>query len=118
MGIPTFLAAVLKRVSWQKVAGLAMEYGPELYRKTRERLLKGDLPPEQLPAEVALRERIDQLERLLVEQEEVIRAQVARNEQLEDACLKLEGRMNRFRIVSAVLAGISILLAVMLFRNC
>jgi len=118
MGIATFIASALKGVAWGKVAGLAMEYGPELYRMACGRLRKeDDLPPEPTEEENELRQRIDRLEKLLVEQEEVIRGQVARNEQLQDACLKLEGQMNRFRIVSAILAVIAIGFAVMLIRQ-
>lgn len=117
MGIPTVIRGVLKGVAWGKVAGLVMEYGPELYRQACERFRRDGVTPELTEAEAELHERIDRLEKLLVEQEGVIRAQVTRNEQLEEACLRLEGRVNRMRIVSAVLAGVSLLLAVLLFRN-
>lgn len=117
MGIATFIASALKGVAWGKVAGLALEYGPELYRRACERLNKEDLLPGQTEEEIELRQRIERLEKLLVEQEEVIRGQVARNEQLQDACLKIEERLNRFRIVCAVLAVIAITFAVLLLRH-
>jgi len=117
MGIPAFIATALKGIAWGKVAGLAIEYGPALYRSALERLRRDETSPAEKEEEAALHERIARLEKLLVEQEAVIREQVTRNVQLEEACLKLEGRVNRLRVVSAVLAGISLMLAAMLLRN-
>ena len=117
MGIPAFIATALKGIAWGKVAGLAMEYGPVLYRSVLERMRRDERAPEESEEEIALHERMARLEKLLVEQEAVIREQVTRNGQLEEARLKLEGQVNRLRIACAVLAGTSILLAIMLLRN-
>lgn len=118
MGMTAVIGKALKGVAWGKVAGLAMEYGPVLYRAVLERLGRDEQRREQeLAEESAQHERLERLERLLVEQEAVIREQKARNEQLEAACRKLEGRLNRCRIAAAVLSGVSILLAAMLLGN-
>ncbi len=118
MGLTAFIAQALKGVAWGKVAGLAIEYGPALYKTARERLRRDEHgEPDEAAVETALRERVEQLERLLVEQEGVIREQAARNGRLEETCLKLEKMVTRMRIVGAVLAGVSILLAILLLRN-
>lgn len=117
MGITTLFTTALKGVSWQKIAGMAMEYGPEIYRKARDRFRKDDPQPERQGAEAELRERIGRLEKLLLEQEEVIREQVARSERLQEACLKLEGALKLFKVVTALLAFVALVLAVMLIRQ-
>lgn len=116
MGITAFIARALKGVAWGKVAGLAMEYGPALYKTARERLTRDEprMETDRTAAETALHGRIERLEKLLVEQEGVIREQAARNGQLEETCLKLAGRIRGLRIVSAALAGVSIILALLL----
>lgn len=117
MGFPAVITAALKGLTWQRVASLAMEYGPLFYHQARERLHKGDGPAAPSPAEVELEERIARLEKLLVEQDELIRGQAARNEQLEEACLRLESRLTTAKIVCALLACIAIVLTVMLLRG-
>lgn len=117
MGISAVITTALKGLSWQKIAGLAMTYGPGLYRQAWERFHRTDGSPAESRAEVELQERIVRLEKLLLEQEELIRGQAARNEQLEAACLQLESRLNRVKVICAVLAAIAILLIVMLLRH-
>jgi uncharacterized coiled-coil protein SlyX len=111
MGLSALLSGALKGVSWQKIAGLAVTYGPEIYRQACERLGKSGQPAAPPQAEIDLQERIDRLEQLLVEQEEVIRELVARNERLEETCLQLAGQVKKFRVVCASLAGITLVLA-------
>lgn len=116
MGIGTLLTGALKGVSWLKIAEVVMEYGPELYRQACERFQKSDQPPHPQQAEIELQERIDRLEKLVVEQDIVLRKHVARNEQLEEVCLQLEGRLKTWKLICVVLAGVCLMLAVMLFR--
>lgn len=117
MGLSAVFTSALKGLSWQKIAGLAMAYGPELYRQARGHFPTGDGPPAPSPAEVELEERVARLEKLLLEQEELIKAQSTRNEQLEAVCLQLEHRLNRVKIICAVLTGVAIILVVMLLRH-
>ncbi|HZV80934.1 MAG TPA: hypothetical protein VFF53_02080 [Geobacteraceae bacterium] len=117
MGISTVIASALKGVSWQKIAGLAMEYGPEFYRQARGRFNKDDQQPEQHGLEVELQERVDRLEKLLVEQEEIISKQVAEGEQLKELCLKLEERLKVFKTIAAALAVTTLILAVMMLSR-
>lgn len=114
MGISSIIASTLKGVSWQKIAGLAMEYGPEFYRQARGRSRKENRQPEGHRVESALQERIGQLERLLVEQEELIGKQAAEIERLQGGCLRLEGRLKWCKIATATLAATAILLAVVM----
>ncbi len=114
MGIATLITSALKGVSWQKIAGLALEYGPDFYRQARERVGKDDGETVVQGAEVELQARVDRLEKLLVEQEEIIRTQAAEGERLKEACLRLEERLKLFRIATAALAATSLLLAVLL----
>lgn len=117
MGISTVIATALKGVSWQKVAGLAMEYGPELYRQARGRMYKDEQQQEQQMAEAELRERIDRLENLLVEQEELIRRQAVEGEQLKETCHTLERRLKLYKCSTAVLAAVTLLVAVTMLAH-
>lgn len=117
MGIAAVIGAVLKNVSWGKVASLAMEYAPGLYQQAKERFKREEEPAEASPVETELQERISRLEKLLLEQEAVIREQVAKNELLEESCRQLEGRVNLFRIIAVILAGIALVPTFLLLRS-
>ena len=117
MGLSTLITSALKGVSWQKIAGLALEYGPDFYRQARERFGKGDQETEGQEAEAELQARVDRLEKLLVEQEEIIRNQAAEGERLKEACLKLEERLKLFRFATVALAAVALLLIVMMLNR-
>jgi hypothetical protein len=117
MGFSAVITAALKGLTWQRIASMAMEYGPVFYRQAREHLNKGDGPAAPSRAEAELEERIARLEKLLLEQDELIRGQAARNEQLEEACLRLESRLTTAKIACAVLACIALILTAMMLRH-
>jgi len=115
MGISSILAAVLKHVSWGKMASMAMEYAPGLYRKARERFQGDGGPAACSSVEAELQERIVRLEKLLLEQETVIREQAAKNIGLQGECAALESRLYIFQVSSAALfIAATIMLALLL----
>jgi hypothetical protein len=115
MGLSSLLSSLVKGLTWTQVAGLAMEYGPELCRKAMERF-------QPVGSEVAaaeeheLKERLARLEKLLLEQEGIIRKETAKAELLEERCLALEGRLQRLKIVAGLLATACLILLAFLCR--
>ena len=103
MGISLILGTVLKNVSWEKIARMAMEYGPELYRQAKERFQHEGENAAESPVETELQERIVRLEKLLLEQETVIREQAAKNISLDERCALLESRLLIFKVSSGIL---------------
>jgi len=113
MGFSSIFASLVKGITWTQVASMAMEYGPELYRKAMERL-----QPETAPAVdaefIELQDRTARLEKLLLEQEGLIREQVTKNGLLEKRCLAQESQLLALKItVGALTLGCVILLAVL-----
>lgn len=107
------IATLLKGITWAKLASLAIEHGPGLYRQARERFQTDTLPVASA-AEAELLDRVARLEKLLLEQEMVIREQTARKELIEKSCQSLESQLLVFRVAVGVLAlGVIILLAVL-----
>lgn len=112
MGMASLLSSLVKGVTWSKLAGLAAEYGPELYRQALERW-----PRQATPAAVAevvdLQARVARLEELLLEQEGIIREQKRANELLAQQCQSLERSLFRSQVVAVLLAlGCIVLLAI------
>jgi len=116
MGIVTLFSTLVKGVGWTKLLEMAIEHGPGLYRKARERFQ----PEETQPAEAEesqLHERISGLEKRLIEQESLFRRQVAQNELLEQRCTLLEKRLRMFKIITALLTLASLTLLAFLLRQ-
>lgn len=111
MGISSILGTLLKNVSWDRIASMAMEHAPEIYRKARERFQS-----EGAPVETELHERIVRLEKLLLEQETVIRDQAAKNIGLQERCALLERRLFTFKIISAALFLAALTMIVLLLK--
>ena len=116
MGITSILETVLKNVSWGKIASVAMEYAPDLYRKARERFLNEDEPAAESPVETELQGRIARLDKLLLEQESVIREQAAKNALLTEKCASLAGRLLIFQVGSGILLLALLTLTVLLLK--
>jgi hypothetical protein len=114
MGIASVFSSLVKGVAWSKVASMAIEYAPELYRKALERF-QSETPPAAA-AESELRERLARLEKLLLEQEDVIRTQAATNGALEKRCLAQEKSLLALKITSGILAFGCIILLAVIFR--
>ena len=116
MGISSILGAVLKNVSWEKIARMAMEYGPELYRQAKERFQNETEPAAETAVETELQERIVRLEKLLLEQETVIRDQAAKNIGLQEQCAALERRLFIFKISCGTLLSTALIMLVLLLK--
>ncbi len=113
MGI---FSSVLKYVSWGKIATLAMEYGPELVRQVRGRFKSEDVASAIAPAP-ELNERISRLEKLLLEQEQIIIEQKKRNSMLEENYRTLESQFGLLKVVTAISLGISLVMLVLLIMR-
>jgi hypothetical protein len=112
MGIASIFSSFVKGIAWTKVANVAMEYGPELYRKAMERI-----QPEASSGAVAeyaeLQERVARLEKLLLEQEEIIREQATNNILLEKRCIAQASQLLVLKVTAGALTlGCVILLAI------
>jgi len=116
MGIVSLLSTLVRGVGWTKLLEMAIEHGPGLYRKAKERF-----QPEEMQAaedeESQLHERISRMEKRLLEQESLIRRQVAQNELLEQRCTLLEKRLHMFRIITGLLALVSLSLLTFLLQQ-
>ena len=116
MGIVSFISTLVRGVGWTKLLEMAIEHGPGLYRKAKERF-----QPEETQAaeaeESQLHERISRMEKRLLEQESLIRRQVAQNELLEQRCTLLEKRLRMFRIITGLLALVSLSLLAFLLQQ-
>jgi hypothetical protein len=117
MGVKELVATALKGVTLEKLAGLAVEHGPGLYRRAMDGLQKKETSREPSAAEIELHERIARLEHLLVEQEGVIREQLTRLEEQEDACCRLAIQVRRFRAATGVLAVVVLVLGLLVIRQ-
>ncbi len=116
MGISVILAAAMKRVSWGQVANIAIQYGPDIIRKIRERMQTGTATEARVTPE-QLGERIRELECALVRQEEVVELQNRRIEILEENCKTLQARLNIVAVVSVSAAVLSLVLLILLLRR-
>jgi hypothetical protein len=116
MGITSLLAAALKNLPWRTIAISALERAPELFQIARDRFQKPEAQHDSEAATAAeLQARIARLEKLLLEQEGLIREQSAQRTLLEDRCTALEARLSSFKIISGgLLVGVLILLALLL----
>lgn len=115
MGMASVFASLVKGITWTKVASMALEYGPDIYRKAMERF---QCPPAPAgpPEDPELQERLARLEKLLLEQEEIIRGEAARNELLEKRCQELERLLLVLKVVAGLLTLGCIVLLAVLFR--
>lgn len=117
MGLAGIFKAALKDAPWQKIATMAMEYGPEICRRASEMLHRDVAGPQREQAEAELKARVESLEKLLLEQEEIIRGQKERCDQLSDACLQLENRLRNFRMICVLLAVSCAILLFLVLRQ-
>ena len=115
MGIASFFVSLVKGITWAQVANVAMEYGPEFYRQARERFQ----PEESLAAvaeNIELQERIARLEKLLLEQEGIIREQAAKTGLLEKRCIALESQLLVLKVTAGALTLGCVGLLAILFK--
>ncbi len=116
MGISVILAVAMKRVSWGQVANIAIQYGPDIIRKIRERMQTGTATEARVTPE-QLGERIRELESALVKQEELIELQNRNIEILERNGRTLQARLNIVTTVALLSAVLSIVLLVLWLRR-
>lgn len=117
MGIVALFTTLVKGVGWTKILEMAMEHGPGLYKKAKERFRPEETRTGEAE-ESQLHERISSLEKRLVEQEDLFRKQEALQELLEQRCTLLEKRLRMFRIISVLLTLAALtLLAVLLNKG-
>jgi hypothetical protein len=114
MGILSIVASLVKGIAWTKIAGAVVEYAPGLYRLSQERCQPA-VSPLAAEADNELQERLVRLEKLLLEQEELIRARVATIEQLEKRCQELANGLFLLKVTAGVLALTCIILLAVLF---
>ena len=118
MGISTILAAAARHISWDQLANMAIQYGPDFVRRFRERLQQ-DPAAETAATETVsqLSERIRELESALIRQEELIELHHKNIGLLEENGRTLLARLNIFMTISAVSAVLSIALFILLLRK-
>lgn len=118
MGITTILTAATRHISWGQVANIALQYGPDIVRKIRERLQARPTGEGEAAVTVEqLSERIRELENALVKQEEIIEKQSRNIELLEEIGKTLQARLNIFMALSALAVLLSALLCILLLRK-
>lgn len=116
MGIGSILGTALRGVAWGQVANAALQYGPEIIRKIKER--RQESP--QLPADLSddliagLQERVEELEAALIAQQELIAQQTSAIGTLEDAARTLQARLRRATLIAAGLGIASLVLILLL----
>ena len=118
MGIAAVLAAAVKYIPWGQIADIALQRGPDLIRKLKERLQARPAGEGEAAITVEqLDERIRELESALIKQEEIIEQQNRNIELLEEIGKTLQARLNIFMTISAVSAVLSIALLILLLRK-
>ncbi len=117
MGISSILGAVLKNVPWHKIATAAMEYAPDLYAKAKERFQQQEERSSETVVEHELQERVSRLEKLLLEQDDLIRSLVAKNASLEETISALSGRLLLFKVGSGCLLFAAAVMLLLLLKQ-
>lgn len=115
MWIKSLFSTVAKGGIWAKVAAMAIEHGPGLYRKAMEHYQRTTVSPSEIKEE-ELQKRVARLEELLLEQEAVIRSEVAKKELAEQRCVVLENEVTWLRVIAGVLGLGCIILLAILFK--
>ena len=115
MGIASVFSSLVKSITWAKVANVAMEFGPEFYRRAMERCQPAE-PPVSEAEYTGLQERIARLEKLLLEQEAVIREQAAKNGLLEQRCTVQESQLLLLKVAAGALTLGCIVMLAILFK--
>jgi len=116
MGIVALFSTLVKGVGWTRLFEIAIEHGPGLYRKAKERFQPEETQAAEAEA-LQLHERISHLEKRLIEQESLFRREVAQNELLEQRCTLLEKRLRMFKIITVLLALVSLTLLAFLLKQ-
>ncbi len=118
MGISTILTAAMKRISWDQIATIAMQYGPDFLRKLKGQLQSHSASEHEATVTVdLLGERIEELEQALIRQEEAIEQQNKTIELLEENGKTLQARLTVCMVISAFSVLLSLVLLMFLLRR-
>jgi len=103
MSMAAILLKVLKNLPWRTIATVAMERGPGLYQKARERSPQTGVPCCESAAEIELQSRLVDLQRLLLEQKGLNRELEEKSALLAKRCASLETRLFSWKVVAGAL---------------
>lgn len=99
------------------MADAAMQYGPGLLNRLRERQTPAPAADEPVVTVEQLQERLGELERTVVRQEELLAQQEGRLQQLADIGRTLQARQNIVMAVALAAAGLSLALLVLVLNR-
>ena len=118
MGIPAIVAMAMKHITFDKVATFAVQYGPDIFRKLKERLQTRSQQEGAGQSTVAeLNERLRVIGEALLKQEEIIQQQNGAIELLKENCETLQARLAICLILAAAASLLALaLLIVLLFK--
>ncbi|WP_243370305.1 hypothetical protein [Geotalea sp. SG265] len=117
MGIGSILGTAARGVAWGQLANAALQYGPEIVKKIRERRQTHPATEYDGATIEQLQGRIEELETALARQQELTAEQARTIATLEDAARTLQARVRRATIIGAVLGlAVVTLLIVLLMR--
>lgn len=118
MGIASILTAAVRYVSWGQVANVALQYGPEIMKKLKERR-QPIAEPEDVAGAIIdqLQGRIEELEETLVKQQELIELQTRTINMLEEATGALRTKLSIFIAIAAGSILLSLVLLALVLRN-
>lgn len=112
MSMAAILVKVLKNLPWRTIATVAMERGPGLYQKARERFPQAGALPCESAAEIELQARVVDLQRLLLEQKSLTREQEEKSALLAKCCAALEARLFSWKVGAGALFIAALILLV------
>lgn len=119
MGIGSILGTALRGVAWGQVANAALQYGPEIVKKIKERRQMQPQQPASVPDELVagMQERIEELEASLLKQQDLIAQQTKAIGMLEDAARTLQARLRTATLIAAGLGVASLVLVILLLNK-
>ncbi|GAB7025808.1 hypothetical protein [Geotalea toluenoxydans] len=118
MGIASILTTAMRGVAWGQVANMALQYGPEILKKIKDRR-QPQQPGEEVTVPIIeqLQGRIGELEAALVKQQELIKEQALTIDVLEEAVKTLQTRLKIAILLAAGFGLLSLVLAAFLIRG-
>ena len=115
MGISAILSAAMKHISWDHVANIAIQYGPDFFRKIKGRMQAGSTTASDGTVVADPTDaRISELESEMIKQGELIQQLNRTIELLEQNCKTLQARLNIFATVAVISAVLSMAVFVLL----
>jgi TolA-binding protein len=119
MGIGSILGTALRGVAWGQVANAALQYGPEIIKKIKER--RQGQPPLIVDGDDTvirqLQEQVAELEEALRKQQELVVQQTKALDSLEKAARSLHSRLKIMTFMAAGLGFLSVVLLILLLKQ-